>query len=155
VAIRGLALGTARALGVMRTAFAAGAERARDGGVRGFMSAPYTILFVEDDVGVRESTTTILSAHGFRMLVARNADEALAYLEREHVDVLFTDVVMPGVNGIALAKQATARRPALKIMFMTAYYSRAAEAAALGKLMFKPVREAEMVAGLRELIALE
>lgn len=67
--------------------------------------------------------------------------------------MLFTDVVMPGVNGVTLAKQARARRPGLTNMFMTAYYSRAAEAAALGNLMFKPVREAEVVAGLTELIA--
>jgi CheY-like chemotaxis protein len=116
------------------------------------MAALYTVLFVEDDADVRESTTAILSAHGFRMLVARSADEALRYLEREHVDVLFTDVVMPGVNGIGLAKRARELRPDLKIMFMTAYYSRAAEAAALGNLMFKPVREAEIVAGLTELL---
>ncbi len=50
---------------------------------------------------------------------------------------------MPGVDGIELAKRAKRLRPDLKIMFMTAYYSRAAEAAALGTLMFQPVREAE------------
>ena len=116
------------------------------------MGTPYTILFVEDDAGVRESTTAILSAHGFRMLVAGGGGEALRYLEEESVDVLFTDVVVPGVNGIELAKRARRLRPDLKIMFMTAYYSRAAEAAALGTLMFKPVREAEMVAGLTELL---
>jgi CheY-like chemotaxis protein len=119
------------------------------------MAAPHTILFVEDDAGVRESTTAILSAHGFRMLVAPSAEEALGYIAQEQIDVLFTDIVMPGVNGIELAKRARQLRPDLKIVFMTAYYSRAAEAAALGSLMFKPVREAEMVAGLTALLAPE
>ncbi|HUH86174.1 MAG TPA: response regulator [Stellaceae bacterium] len=116
------------------------------------MATPYTILFVEDDAGVRDSTSAILAAHGFRLLVACSGAEALRYLKEEPIDVLFTDVVMPGLNGIELAKQAKRLRPRLKIMFMTAYYSRAAEAAALGNLMFKPVREAEMVAGLTELL---
>ena len=117
------------------------------------MAVLCTILFVEDDAGVRDSTVAILSDRGFRMLVARNAEEALRALETEPVDILFTDIVMPGINGIELAKRAKALRPDLKIMFMTAYYSRAREAAALGRLIFKPVREAEMVAELRGLLA--
>lgn len=116
--------------------------------------APFcTILFVEDDVGVRESTAAILAGKGFRMLVARNGQEALRFIAEESIDILFTDIVMPGINGIDLAKQARAMRPDLKIMFMTAYYSRAREAAEIGRLMFKPVREAEMVAELTDLLA--
>jgi two-component system, cell cycle response regulator CpdR len=116
------------------------------------MSAPYTILFVEDDEGVRESTAAILASSGFRLLVAQSGEEALQLLDQGHVDVLFTDVVMPGLNGIELAKRAKRLRPDLKIMFMTAYYSRAAEAKEVGKLLFKPVRDAEILAGLAELL---
>ena len=116
------------------------------------MSAPYTILFVEDDDGVRESTAAILASSGFRLLVAQSGEEALQLLDHGHIDVLFTDVVMPGLNGIELAKQAKQLRPDLKIMFMTAYYSRAAEAMEVGKLLFKPVRDAQILAGLAELL---
>jgi DNA-binding NtrC family response regulator len=117
------------------------------------MAAPYTVLFVEDDVGVRESTSAILALHGIRLLVAENGYEALDILAREHVDVLFTDIVMPDLDGIELAKRALARQPDLKVLFMTAYYSRAAEAQRLGRLVFKPLRMRELYSELDELAA--
>ena len=116
------------------------------------MTEPCTILFVEDDHPVRESTAQLLAAKGFRMLVARNAFEALYLLSENHVDVLFTDIVMAAMNGIELAKQASRRQPDLKVMFMTGYYSRASEAAAIGRLLFKPVRGAELEHDLGELL---
>jgi DNA-binding NtrC family response regulator len=113
-----------------------------------------TILFVEDDEGVRESTAEILAARGFHMLVADSAEEALPLLAREKVDILFTDVVMPGLNGIELAKQAKRRHPGIKTLLMTAYYSRAAEARELAdKLLFKPLRGSEIIAELDALLA--
>jgi CheY-like chemotaxis protein len=114
-----------------------------------------TILFVEDDEGVRESTAEILALNGFRLLVAQSGHEAMRLFAQEHVDVLFADIVMPGLNGIELAKQARQLRPDLKVMFMTAYYSRAAEAKELGKLLFKPVRDEQIVEALAELLAAE
>ncbi len=117
------------------------------------MVVPYTVLFVEDDVGVRESTSAILALHGVRLFVAKDGYEALDILAQEHVDVLFTDIVMPDLDGIELAKQALARQPDLKVLFMTAYYSRAGEAQRLGKLLFKPLRMREIEAELDELLA--
>jgi CheY-like chemotaxis protein len=112
-----------------------------------------TILFVEDDEGVRESIAAILALNGFRLLVAQSGYEAMRLFAQEHVDVLFTDVVMPGFNGIELAKHAKQLRPDLKVLFMTAYYSRAREAKELGKLLFKPVRDVQIVAALTDLLA--
>jgi CheY-like chemotaxis protein len=116
------------------------------------MSTPCTVLFVEDDEGVREITRIILAEHGVRLLVAANGSEALDMIAQEHIDVLFTDIVMPNLNGIELAKRAKAQQPDIKIMFMTAYYSRAAEAEQLGKLLFKPVRAKEIIEELDELL---
>jgi CheY-like chemotaxis protein len=117
------------------------------------MSPPFTVLFVEDDLGVRESTAALLAQHGVRLFVARDGYEALDVIAQEHVDVLFTDVVMPDLNGIDLAKRALGHQPDLKIIFMTAYYSRAAEARQLGRLLFKPLRAREIEAELDELLA--
>ncbi len=117
------------------------------------MAAPYTILFVEDDTPVRESTAQLLVARGFRLLVADSAFEALRLIAEQHVDVLFTDIVMYGMNGIELAKKARLHQPDIKVMFMTGYYSRATEAMQLGKLLFKPVRIAQLEAELTELLA--
>jgi two-component system cell cycle response regulator CpdR len=116
------------------------------------MSTPSTVLFVEDDEGVREITRIILAGHRARLLVAANGYEALDLLAQEHIDVLFTDIVMPNLNGIELAKRAKAQQPNIKIMFMTASYSRAAEAQQLGKLLFKPVRAPEIIEELDELL---
>jgi CheY-like chemotaxis protein len=105
------------------------------------MALAYTVLFVDDDPQVRESIVDVLSLKGFRVLSAEGAFEGLRVLrKREHVDVLFCDVVMPGMSGIELAKKARQLRPTLKIMFATGYAARADEAIHLGKLFFKPLR---------------
>jgi DNA-binding NtrC family response regulator len=125
------------------------------GVVRTGMAAPYTILFVEDDAPVRESTARLLAAKDFRLLVAESAYEALSLIAEQHVDVLFTDIVMYGMDGIELAKRAKLHQPDVKIMFMTAYYSRATEAMQLGKLLFKPLRITQLDTELRHLLAAE
>ena len=83
------------------------------------------------------STAAIRAQHGVRLFVAKNGYEALNVIAHEHVDVLFTDVVMLDLNGNDLAKRALGHQPDLKIIF-TVYYSRVAEAQRLGKLLFKP-----------------
>lgn len=113
---------------------------------------PYTILCVEDDDGVRASTEAILKQAGFHPLVAKDGEEALHLLAENKVDVLFSDVVMPGISGTELAQQVRQRYPDVKIMLMTGYYSRAAEAVTLGKLMFKPLRESLMIEELTNLL---
>ena len=115
----------------------------------------FTILFVEDDSGVRASTEEVLEKNGFRLLVAKDGEEALRLLEENDVQVLFTDVVMPGLDGIALAQEAKLLQPDIQVMFMTAYYSRAADAARLGKILFKPLRAAELVEALHSLMKAE
>ena len=120
--------------------------------VTGEMAEALTILFVEDDAAVRESTAQLLASKGFRILVAPDGAAALRLLADNHVDVLFTDIVMHGLDGVALVKRVKEMKPDLKIMFMTGYYSRAAEAEKLGKLLFKPVRGDRLEAELRELV---
>jgi two-component system cell cycle response regulator CpdR len=117
------------------------------------MTTPCTILLVDDDADVREAAAAILGTKDYRVLVARTGDDAMRLLGQEHVDVLLTDIVMPEINGIELAEQAKWLQPDLKIMFMTGYYSRAAEATKLGALVFKPVRQSEIMTTLAEVLA--
>lgn len=93
-----------------------------------------------------------LSARGFRVLATDNADEALRLLAKEHVDVLFADVVMPGINGIELARQAKLLRPKLKVLLETGYFSRAQEARSVATLLFKPLRADQIEAEIRSLL---
>jgi two-component system cell cycle response regulator CpdR len=112
------------------------------------MAAPRTILLVEDDEDVRDVTAAILDAEGFRVLVAQSGDEAIQLLGQEQVNVLFTDIVMPGINGIELARRAERLYLNLRFMFMTGYHSCFADAQELGKVVLKPFRASEIMATL-------
>ena len=93
-----------------------------------------------------------LSARGFRVVAADNGDEALRLLAQEPVDVLLADIVMPDMNGIELAKRAKLVRPDLKVLLETGYFSRAAEAKSVGKLLFKPLRADQIESEIRSLL---
>jgi CheY-like chemotaxis protein len=80
------------------------------------------VLVVEDDDEVRRYSTTILEELGYTVLEACDGPQALALLEGpQRIDLLFTDIVLPGMSGKAVADQATARRPELKVLFATGY----------------------------------
>jgi two-component system cell cycle response regulator CpdR len=117
------------------------------------MASPYTVLLVDDDADVREITAHMLGSRGFHVVAAQSGYEAMRLLAQIRADVLLADVVMPDLNGIELAKHAKLVQPDLKVVFMTGYYSRAAEAKGLGKLLFKPVSGAEIETELRNLLA--
>lgn len=82
-----------------------------------------TILVVEDEVGVRALAAAILRDFGYRVIEAKNGHEALGLLqEQTDIDLLFTDVVMPGgMSGRELASTARQRWPALKVLLTTGY----------------------------------
>jgi PAS domain S-box-containing protein len=81
-----------------------------------------TILVVEDEAGVRAFTTEALTDLGYTVLAAPDGETALRLLQgHPEIALLFTDVVMPGMNGRKLADQAKASRPDLKVLFTTGY----------------------------------
>lgn len=81
-----------------------------------------TVLVVEDHDGLREYSAGVLRELGYCVLEAPDGAAALDVLRaRPEVDLLFTDVVLPGLNGRQLADQALAFRPALKVLFTTGY----------------------------------
>ncbi|SFJ73021.1 hybrid sensor histidine kinase/response regulator [Bradyrhizobium sp. Gha] len=82
-----------------------------------------TILIVEDDRGVREHLSELLGEMGYSVLVAEHAEKALEFIGDRAlgIDLLLTDIVMPGMNGRQLAERALADRPGLQVLFMTGY----------------------------------
>lgn len=81
-----------------------------------------TILVVEDDAALRSYTVESLRELGYRVLEAGNGAEALTVVDDTAIDLLFTDVVMPGgLNGRQLADAAVERRPGLKVLFTSGY----------------------------------
>jgi len=82
-----------------------------------------TVLVVEDETGVREAARRILEGHGFRVLAVSSADAALKAFDAttEPIDLLLTDMVMPGLSGQELAERLRAISPNLRIAYMTGY----------------------------------
>jgi CheY-like chemotaxis protein len=117
-----------------------------------------TILLVEDDREVREVALTVLEAAGYRVLEAANGDDAHRLLLAHpdlRVDVLFTDVVMPGrFDGVDLANAARALRPGVQVLFATGFANLARDnrdTEMHGPVLRKPYRPADL---RRALIAL-
>jgi signal transduction histidine kinase len=81
-----------------------------------------TILLVEDNEGVRDFARGALEELGYTVLEAADAEAALRIVgEEARVDLLFTDVVLPGMSGRELANRATSLRPDLPVLFTTGY----------------------------------
>lgn len=82
-----------------------------------------TILLVEDEEIVRTMIFTLLSRHGYQILETSNGEDALRTSDRYdgHIHLLLTDVIMPGENGYAVASKLRARRPELKVLFMSGH----------------------------------
>jgi signal transduction histidine kinase/CheY-like chemotaxis protein/HAMP domain-containing protein len=86
-----------------------------------------TILIVEDQLEVRELAADILTSHGYAVLTAGDAKEAATVFaeHRDEIDMLLTDVVMPGASGRQLADSLTAMRPGIKVLYMSGYTDQA------------------------------
>ena len=80
-----------------------------------------TVLVVDDDHHVLESILLLLSAHGYKVLTADNAEAALDKLRDLDVDIVLTDIRMPGLHGIELAGKIRTLDPEMPVLIMTAY----------------------------------
>lgn len=82
-----------------------------------------TILLVEDDGLVRTAIAESLQAHGYKVLEAANGDDAIRICEEfgDGIDLLMTDMIMPGINGRELADRITAAHCGIKVFFMSGY----------------------------------
>jgi two-component system cell cycle sensor histidine kinase/response regulator CckA len=116
------------------------------------------VLLAEDDRSVRRLVVSELSRRGFTVLEAEDGAEALELFEREkdRVDVLVTDVVMPRMNGADLAKAAGRIRPGVKILFISGHPERAGtglDPAGVTNLLMKPFTADTLAARIKELIS--
>jgi two-component system, cell cycle sensor histidine kinase and response regulator CckA len=84
---------------------------------------PETILFVEDEDFVRDVTAEVLRSAGYRVLAVRNASEAMAKYDQYagEIELLLTDVVLPGETGRGLARRLRLRKSTLAVLLVTGY----------------------------------
>ncbi|PZO82385.1 MAG: hybrid sensor histidine kinase/response regulator [Mesorhizobium amorphae] len=117
-----------------------------------------TILVVDDRPEVADLAETILMDYGYRILKASNGREALEVLDQaERVDMLFSDLIMPGgMNGVMLAREAKRRQPRLKVLLTTGYAEASLERQDAGGTEFdvlnKPYRRLELARKVREVL---
>ncbi len=114
-----------------------------------------TVLLVEDDEQVLGMAVESLEELHYRVVVARNAPEALIHLQGiGRIDILFSDVMMPGgMNGSELAAEAKKLRPGLKVLLTSGYVANLDEGQVLGRgdlpVLNKPYRRDELARSLR------
>lgn len=109
-------------------------------------TGPVTILVAEDDPFVRETVVPELEHSGYAVVETENGEAALAFLQAGHrVDLLFTDIRMPGVDGWDLADEARALRPGLPVIYATGYSEKDGRHVPGSIMLTKPYRSKDVV----------
>jgi two-component system cell cycle response regulator CpdR len=115
------------------------------------------ILLAEDDDSLRGFLARALERAGHRVRACADGDEAVEALDAGPYDLLLTDIVMPGTDGIEVARIAAARTPELRIMFITGFAAVALSAGSRApqgaKVLSKPVHLREIVSEVERMIA--
>ena len=109
------------------------------------------ILVVDDEAGMREFLAAYFRAYNFPVITAACAEEALLIWEKrsEEIGAVVTDIVMPGMNGKALAEKLRSDRPGLKVIFMSGYLPvEIAEETLDGEFFKKPFNPSDLLAAL-------
>ena len=114
------------------------------------------ILLAEDDDSLRGFLSRALERAGYEVTACADGDEAAAVLD-EQWDLLLTDIVMPGLDGIEVARQAAARFGQLRIMFITGFAAVALAASDRtppgARVLSKPIHLREIVAEVERMMA--
>jgi len=121
------------------------------------MSALRKVLVVDDDPVVARSFDRVLSDKGYRVVTASDGREALNKLGSEEFDVVFTDIRMPGMDGIEVAERVKSRRPWVPVVIITGYGTEAnearAEAAGVSDFLRKPLSPDMIEASARKAVS--
>jgi CheY-like chemotaxis protein len=107
------------------------------------MSALRKVLVVDDDPVVGKSFDRVLSGKGYVVITAEDGYDALAKLQAENYDMVFTDLRMPGMSGLEVAERVRARQPWVPVVIVTGYGSEKSEerakAAGVSDFLHKPL----------------
>lgn len=120
---------------------------------------PVQVLVVDDDVTARAAMRRVLERSGYTVIVAEDGEDALRMLQRTHVpvDLLITDVEMPGIQGDALATRVRGQWPDLPVLFVSGEPQNARLAReTAGRVAFvsKPFLPTELLEAVQEVLEL-
>jgi CheY-like chemotaxis protein len=111
-----------------------------------------TVLLVEDNPEVAEASTSYLEELGYKVKWAADASSALLEIERDGIDIVCSDIVMPGkMDGVALARTIRAMNPEMPILLMTGFSNAAKEVASQFPILRKPYQLHELSRELQKL----
>jgi len=113
-----------------------------------------SILVVDDEVALGDLASEVLSQQGYQTFQAENAEQALAILEKNHVDLLLTDVIMPRISGHQLSAMVHERYPHIKIQLVSGYTKNndleANKSHLFKNLLHKPYSEQKLLRKVRD-----
>ena len=120
----------------------------------GTPSGSETILLVEDDHAVRSSMAHLLTESGYQVLQARGGEQAIsiAHAHGGEIDLLISDIVMPGMGGHEVAVEVQKLHAETKVLFISGYPVQARAAAAGAKLLYKPFSRTQLAEKVREIL---
>jgi two-component system, cell cycle response regulator CpdR len=113
------------------------------------------ILVVDDEPSVRGLVRSILEHAGHVVVEAAAAQEALDILRTETPEVLLTDIVMPGINGLALAAHAHQLRPSMPVIFMSGFASHYADELDGSVCLRKPFNANQLLLAVTQAVSQE
>jgi DNA-binding response OmpR family regulator len=114
-----------------------------------------TLLFVEDDDLLRHLTVAELASHGYRLIEASNSEEALGAVKLHSgpIHLLITDVIMPQMNGVELARRFHEVRPEAKVLYISGYmHDSLPSRHPSAQVLLKPFTSDVLVARVRALL---
>ena len=114
-----------------------------------------TVLLVDDDAAVQQIIEQVLTENGHRVITAASADDAMRALSGDaSIDLLVTDIVLPGVDGFALAIEAKRVRPALRLLYISGFFDPALLVAQQpqGPILRKPFQVRRLLEAVGEVL---
>ena len=126
------------------------------------------ILLIDDEEDVRDAVAMILGKDGYDVVAVASAEEGLARIETEVFDIVITDIIMPGVNGVDLIRSIRKSLPKVRILAIsgggnfgrtgykpeaitTTAYLQAAKMAGADGILTKPFQKAELLDSIKQL----
>ncbi len=111
-----------------------------------------SLVLIDDNPGSLEMLSTALARPGLRIFTAQDPEEGVEMVFREHPQIVLTDLVMPGINGIEVLERIVEFDPAIDVILMTAHYTSETAVEAIRKGASDYLNKPVSIAALRERI---